>query len=84
MSMANSLEIRVPFLDYTFVEFAATVPNRLKLNGLASKYILKKAMKERLPREILTKKKIGFDIPLGPWLQKELRAFTLDTLAPDR
>jgi asparagine synthase (glutamine-hydrolysing) len=84
MSMANSLEIRVPFLDYTFVEFAATVPSRLKLKGMASKYILKKAMESRLPKEILTKKKIGFDIPLGPWIRKELRAFTLDTLAPDR
>ncbi len=84
MSMANSLEIRVPFLDYTFVEFAATVPSRLKLKGFTSKYILKKAMASRLPKEILTKKKIGFDIPLGPWIRKELRAFTLDTLAPDR
>ncbi len=84
MSMANSLEIRVPFLDYTFVEFAAGVPSSLKLKGMASKYILKKAMESRLPKEILTKKKIGFDIPLGPWIRKELRAFTLDTLAPDR
>ncbi len=84
MSMANSLEIRVPFLDYTFVEFAATVPSQLKLKGFTSKYILKKAMASRLPKEILTKKKIGFDIPLGPWIRKELRAFTLDTLAPDR
>ena len=84
MSMANSLEIRVPFLDYTFVEFAATVPSRLKLKGFTSKHILKKAMESRLPKEILTKKKIGFDIPLGPWIRKELRAFTLDTLSPDR
>ena len=84
MSMANSLEIRTPFLDYTFVEYAATIPSRLKLKGFDSKYILKKAMTSRLPKEILTKKKIGFDIPLGPWLRKELREFTLDTLSPDR
>ncbi len=84
MSMANSLEIRVPFLDYTFVEFAATIPSRLKLKGWTSKYILKKAMAPRLPDEILKKKKIGFDIPLGPWMQNELRAFILDTLAPER
>ena len=84
MSMANSLEIRVPFLDYTFVEFAATIPSRLKLKGWTSKYILKKAMAPRLPAEILKKKKIGFDIPLGPWMQNELRAFILDTLAPER
>jgi asparagine synthase (glutamine-hydrolysing) len=84
MSMANSLEIRTPFLDYTFVEFAATIPSRLKLKGMASKYILKKALASRLPREILTKKKIGFDIPLGPWLRNELRSFALDTLTPER
>ena len=84
MSMANSLEIRVPFLDYTFVEFAATIPSRLKLKGLASKYILKKAMASRLPAEILTKKKIGFDIPLGVWIREELRDFVLATLAPER
>jgi asparagine synthase (glutamine-hydrolysing) len=84
MSMANSLEIRTPFLDYTFVEFAATIPTRLKLKGFDTKYILKKALASRLPKEILTKKKIGFDIPLGPWLRKELREFTLDTLSPDR
>jgi asparagine synthase (glutamine-hydrolysing) len=84
MSMANSLEIRVPFLDYTFVEFAAAIPNSLKLKGLASKYILKKAMASRLPGKILTKKKIGFDIPLGVWIRDELRDFVLDTLSPGR
>lgn len=84
MSMANSLEIRTPFLDYTFVEFAAAIPSRLKLKGFQSKYILKKAMASRLPAEILNKKKIGFDIPLGPWLRDELREFVRDTLAPER
>lgn len=83
MSMANSLEIRVPFLDYTFVEFAASIPSRLKLKGFASKYILKKALASRLPAEILNKKKIGFDIPLGPWIRTELREFVRDTLAPE-
>ncbi|MDD8025183.1 MAG: asparagine synthase (glutamine-hydrolyzing) [Acidobacteriota bacterium] len=84
MSMANSLEIRTPFLDYTFVEFAATIPSRLKLKGFESKHILKKAMASRLPAEILAKKKIGFDIPLGPWLRNELREFVMDTLSPAR
>jgi asparagine synthase (glutamine-hydrolysing) len=84
MSMANSLEIRTPFLDYTFVEFAATIPSRLKLKGYESKHILKKALASRLPAEILNKKKIGFDIPLGPWLRNELREFVLDTLSPAR
>lgn len=84
MSMANSLEIRVPFLDYTFVEFAAKIPSRLKLKGMTSKYILKRAMASRLPAEILAKKKIGFDIPLGAWIREGLRDFTRDALSPER
>ncbi len=81
--MANSLEIRVPFLDYTFVEYAASIPSSLKLKGFKTKYILKKAMARHLPREILHRKKIGFDIPLGVWIRNELREFVRDVLAPD-
>jgi len=84
MSMAVSLEIRAPFLDYTFVEFAATIPSSLKLRGFRSKYILKKALAGRLPDEILSKKKIGFDIPLGVWMRNDLKSFVRETLAPDR
>jgi asparagine synthase (glutamine-hydrolysing) len=83
MSMANSLEIRVPFLDHTFVEYARTIPSSLKLKGLSTKHILKKAMAPYLPTEILTRKKIGFDIPLGIWIRKELKNFVLDVLSPD-
>ncbi len=82
MSMANSLEIRVPFLDYTFVEFAATIPSRLKLKGMTSKYILKKALRDLLPASVLSRKKIGFDIPLGPWIRDELWDFANDVLSP--
>lgn len=82
MSMANSLEMRVPFLDYTFVEFAASIPSSLKLKRLNSKYILKKTMRKRLPSEILTKKKIGFDIPLGIWIKNELKDFVITVLSP--
>jgi asparagine synthase (glutamine-hydrolysing) len=82
MSMANSLEIRTPFLDYTFVEFAATIPSRLKLRGLTSKYILKKMLKNRVPPSVLDRKKIGFDIPLGPWIRDELWDFATDVLSP--
>jgi len=84
MSMANSLEIRVPYLDYTFVEFAASIPNSLKLKGMTTKHILKKAMEKKLPAEILERKKIGFDIPLGPWLRGELKDFAADVLSPER
>lgn len=82
MSMANSLEIRVPFLDHTFVEFAASIPSSLKLRGLKTKYILKKTMKMSLPQGITTRKKIGFDIPLGIWIKNELRDFVLEVLSP--
>ena len=82
MSMANSLEIRTPFLDYTLVEFAATIPSRFKLRGFTSKYILKKMLRGRVPDSVLDLKKIGFDIPLGPWLRDELWDFTTDVLSP--
>ncbi|HOI44045.1 MAG TPA: asparagine synthase-related protein, partial [Candidatus Aminicenantes bacterium] len=75
-------EIRVPFLDYTFVDFATSIPNSLKLKGFTTKYILKKAMAKDLPADILRRKKIGFDIPLGVWIQNELRDFAADVLSP--
>jgi asparagine synthase (glutamine-hydrolysing) len=84
MSMANSLEIRVPFLDFTFVDFATAIPNRLKLKGMETKYILKKAIGPSLPPAILKRPKIGFDIPLGVWMREELRDFVQDVLAPER
>ena len=84
MSMASSLEIRVPFLDYTFVDFATAIPNRLKLKGMETKYILKKAIGPSLPPAILKRPKIGFDIPLGVWMREELRDFVRDVLAPER
>ncbi|MFQ6082106.1 MAG: asparagine synthase (glutamine-hydrolyzing) [Candidatus Aminicenantia bacterium] len=83
MSMANSLEIRVPFLDHTFVEFATSIPHYLKLKGLTTKYILKKTMRPFLPAEILDRKKIGFDIPLGVWIKNELKDFVLDILSKE-
>ena len=72
-SMANSLEVRVPFLDHHVVEYAAGIPSVYKLKGLTTKYILKKASKELLPRHIIHRRKAGFMIPLAMWLQKELR-----------
>jgi asparagine synthase (glutamine-hydrolysing) len=69
MSMAASLESRVPFLDHKLVEFAAALPVKMKLRGLTTKYILRKAMRGRLPKEILTRRKMGFPVPLGAWLR---------------
>jgi asparagine synthase (glutamine-hydrolysing) len=68
MSMACSLESRVPFLDHTFVEFAARVPDRLKLRDGAGKYILKKAVEDILPHDIIYRSKMGFPTPVQDWL----------------
>jgi asparagine synthase (glutamine-hydrolysing) len=69
MSMAASIESRVPFLDHKLVEFAARLPVGMKLRGMTTKYILRRAMRDRLPKEILTRKKMGFPVPIGAWLR---------------
>lgn len=84
MSMATSLEARVPFLDHRFVEFTATIPSSLKLKGKGTKYLLKKAMSPHLPQEILTRGKEGFSIPIKNWLKNELRDLMQDVLSPDK
>lgn len=80
-SMANSLEVRAPFLDHKVVEFAAALPPQMKLNGslwkgMTSKYILKKTMERLLPKEILYRRKHGFGVPISAWLRGELRGLT--------
>jgi asparagine synthase (glutamine-hydrolysing) len=82
MSMAASLEARVPFLDHKLVEFAATVPPRLKLKGLTRKYLLKKVSRSFLPARIVERKKRGFPIPISQWFRKEARSFVRDILTP--
>jgi asparagine synthase (glutamine-hydrolysing) len=69
MSMAASIESRVPFLDHKLVEFAGRLPVAMKLRGLTTKYVLRRAMRGRLPDEILTRKKMGFPTPVGAWLR---------------
>jgi len=69
MSMAASIESRVPFLDHTLVEFASRLPPRMKLRRLKTKYILRRATAELLPREILRRPKMGFPVPVGAWLR---------------
>jgi asparagine synthase (glutamine-hydrolysing) len=68
MSMAASIESRVPLLDHTFVEFAARLPDSMKLRGGTGKYILKKAVEDLLPHDILYRPKMGFPTPLRNWL----------------
>jgi asparagine synthase (glutamine-hydrolysing) len=70
MSMAASIESRVPFLDHPLVEFTATLPERLKLRGGTTKYILREAMRDFLPAEILSRSKMGFPVPVGRWLRE--------------
>ncbi|HTQ57224.1 MAG TPA: asparagine synthase C-terminal domain-containing protein, partial [Bryobacteraceae bacterium] len=70
MSMACSIESRVPFLDHRFVEFAARVPERLKLRQGVGKYILKRAVEDILPRETVYRRKMGFPTPLRQWLME--------------
>jgi asparagine synthase (glutamine-hydrolysing) len=74
-SMAVSLEVRVPFLDHTLVEFAATIPVQLKINRLDKKHILKKAFSDVLPKKILYRRKKGFSVPLVHYFRNELRDF---------
>jgi asparagine synthase (glutamine-hydrolysing) len=83
-SMACGLEARAPFLDYTFVEFANAIPFDLKLKGLKTKYILKRAMAGKLPPDILARGKKGFGIPVAKWFRSELRETLLDMLSEQR
>jgi asparagine synthase (glutamine-hydrolysing) len=73
MSMAASIESRVPFLDHKLVEFAARLPVKMKLRGLTTKYILRQAMRNRLPKQILSRRKMGFPVPIGAWLRGPYR-----------
>ncbi|KPK75372.1 MAG: hypothetical protein AMJ89_04625 [candidate division Zixibacteria bacterium SM23_73] len=84
MSMAHSLEVRVPFLDHQLMEFLATVPPQLKIRNLQKKYIHRKAVSKILPKEILQKKKKGFSLPLGSWFRKELSGFVQEVLTQDQ
>ena len=68
MSMATSIESRVPFLDHQFVEFAASVPPHMKLRGKQGKYIMKKAVEDLIPHDIIYRKKMGFPTPITAWL----------------
>jgi asparagine synthase (glutamine-hydrolysing) len=87
-SMAASLETRAPLLDHTFVEFLTRLPLDLKLRGKlwkpTGKYILKQAMRARLPRQVIERPKKGFGMPVAKWIKGELRDLVRDTLAPER
>ncbi|MFN0085639.1 MAG: asparagine synthase (glutamine-hydrolyzing), partial [Blastocatellia bacterium] len=83
-SMAASLETRAPFLDHTLIEFLTRLPLDLKLRGLTGKYILKRAMRGLLPREIIDRPKKGFGMPVANWVKGELRELVHETFSPAR
>jgi len=83
MSMAHSLEVRVPLLDHRLVELAATIPPELRLLGGSTKHIFKKALRGILPEAIVDRRKHGFAIPLGRWFRGPLRQAVLDILLSD-
>jgi asparagine synthase (glutamine-hydrolysing) len=83
MSMAHSLEVRPPFLDHRIVEFAASLPQRLKIRGGTQKFVLRELMRGKLPETVLKRKKTGFDIPTHDWFRGALRPLLMDTVTPE-
>jgi asparagine synthase (glutamine-hydrolysing) len=83
-SMAHSLEVRVPLLDHTFVEWVGTLPASLKQSGRAGKVVFKKSLEPYLPEEILYRPKMGFAVPLAQWFRGPLRDRVRATLLGDR
>ena len=83
-SMAHSLEVRTPFLDYELVEWVARLPSSVKLRGAEGKYLLKESLKPLLPRDVLYRKKMGFAVPLDMWFRGSLRDYIADTLRGQR
>ena len=84
MSMAASIESRVPFLDHQLVEFAAALPPRMKLRGFTTKWILREAITPLLPADILTRRKMGFPVPFGQWMRGTGAARARDVLLDPR
>jgi len=80
MTMANSVELRVPFLDHEVMEFAANIPSKYKIKGTNTKFILKETFRGVVPDEILFRKKTGFPIPYDKWLRKEMMEYVRDIL----
>ena len=83
-SMAVSLEARSPFLDHHVIEFAASLPENLKLRGLTTKYLLKRVLAKLLPAENLQRRKMGFGVPIGHWLRGEMQKFLRETLLSEK
>jgi len=79
--MASGVEVRVPFLDHELVLFANSLPDKYKQRGLTSKWILKKAMENTLPKDIIYRPKTGFGAPIRRWMRHELRPLLAEYLS---
>jgi asparagine synthase (glutamine-hydrolysing) len=84
MSMAASIESRVPFLDHRLVEFAARLPQRMKIRGFTTKWILREAVKGLVPDRILSRRKMGFPVPFGTWMKGAWQDVARDVLLDSR
>jgi len=83
-TMAVSLEARSPFLDHHVIEFAASLPQNLKLRGLTGKYLLKKVLRKLLPSENLDRRKMGFGVPIGHWFRGKMQPFLREVLLSEK
>ena len=83
-SMAHSLEVRTPFLDYEFVEWAASLPSSVKLRGQEGKHVLKRALEPLLPHEVLYRPKMGFAVPIDLWFRGSLKTHIADVVRGER
>jgi asparagine synthase (glutamine-hydrolysing) len=83
-TMAAGLEVRAPLLDHTLFEFAGRIPNHFKLRGRTTKYLLKRAVDDVLPADIVARRKQGLGVPVAAWLRGPLRSMLEERLAPDR
>jgi asparagine synthase (glutamine-hydrolysing) len=84
MTMAASIESRLPLLDYRLIEYAASIPSNIKLKPFQAKYLLKRAYADFLPRPILTRKKMGFNVPTGNWFREGQRHLITQLLLSER
>jgi asparagine synthase (glutamine-hydrolysing) len=84
MTMAASLEARIPLLDYQLTEYAASIPSNVKIRLFKAKYLLKRAFADFLPEPILTRKKMGFNVPTGIWFREGQRSLITRLLLSER
>jgi asparagine synthase (glutamine-hydrolysing) len=83
-SMANSLEVRAPFLDPNVVDLALSLPPNLRLRSFTGKYLLRRLMRGRIPAELIDRPKVGFGVPIDRWLRGPLQPLVREHLSPSR